>query len=271
MNTLDGTLRPVELEYNPGEFMRELNDPQVIGFCFRYSGLIDGFPTLATEKVILNATTGIARPTGSILSIAPIQLALRGMNNRNTFYRWAVFLERVALFSHIDFSLLNTRDNFNINGNTAGSLQRIKDFDFVFVNADILRYFSSINPDNLYVSLAVADFFIADDQMGSYQTLKFSPYPQHEATYDGNIIPPTAYYLAPSCPPMWREQFVYTISNALDPQKQLFITMGEIIDAYEKIGIKITAESAKNTFKAGGPEGLSKNLISKIKALLFSE
>lgn len=126
--------------------------------------------------------------------------------------------------------------------------------------------------------MAVADFFTNDDQMGTYQTLKFSPYSHHEAPTNENFAIPTAYYLAPSCPPMWREQLVYSvrtdnefIARSLDAKGQIFVTMGDIIDAYEEIGFKIGKESTKTYLKAGGSEGLTKSSISKMKDALFSK
>lgn len=280
MATLDGTLRPIELVYDSQVFFDALNrslpgpDEHLIGFCFRRF-TVDGFPSLVAEPVVLNPGRDSTRRL-QILSDLPDLLVFRGMNIRDSFYNWANPLDRAVLFSHIDFSQIS--NDVSIDGNRAGTLQRIRDFDLVFVNADILRYFHSLNTGNLYVSLAVADFFTSDDQMGSYQTLKFSPYSTHVAPTNENFAIPTAYYLAPSCPPMWREQLVHSeridngfTARALDTKSHIFITMGEIIDAYKEIGIKIGKESTKTYLKAGGSEGLTKSSISKMKDVLFSK
>lgn len=111
METLDGTLKPIELVFNSGDLITELDKisllhpgEHLIGLCFRrYPRSSMGFPKLVIEPVLLNPGRDGTRLI-QILDDSPIQLAFRGMNSRDSYYNWANPLDRAVLFSHIDFS-----------------------------------------------------------------------------------------------------------------------------------------------------------------------
>lgn len=281
MSTLRQTIDPLDIiedvRYPLDDLIEQLNQeppsPEMvtIGFSVRKSA---SEARLYFDKIFLNPAANYTSRS-NILQITPPPgdaLTINLNNNRRTFDFDNNRLDIAILEAHIDRVQVNPRIT---------QLPIIKDFNFVFINADILMYFQSLpsvppgGDRMLYVSSAVTNFFIDDTQMGAYRTLKFSPFPSVQ--FSDNIQNSTGYYFGPSCPPIWKEMHMDTIiisgqsagARGVGKDMRIPITLNDFLKAYKKAGINLGKATRTSVIKPGEVKGLTKEKIEAYRNLIL--
>lgn len=219
--------------------------PGIVGLCFRLGTDPAGNHLLHIDSVIWNGYDPI-QDTELVVEPQPIPVP-----GSSTLYDFSSD-ERVVL-SHYDFD-----DHVSVP-------PLIQEFDLVFVDKSTLMHYlgSSFNTNVLYVSRAVVYFFEAEGDWQNYRTLKFSPFPfpmTSVGVVNGDSV---AYYIAPSCPPVWRSEldivgilkFSQGFGRSIERNNefeyfQFSIKTKELYKAYEKVGINFSTPKSESQ-KAG--------------------
>lgn len=264
------SLSPIEVEYELADLLQLLDnsnsDEITIGLCMR-PDLDAATIGLNIDKLLFNRSTNTTITESTYVNrLSTLQ---RVPTVDRYTYNASNDLHKAILLAHVDFS--------RISQTTDEVLPIIPELRLAFINADVLRYYYRLpmplypgeTQRKLYITRAVSNFFTNTDKMGAYRTLKFSPLPRFlSASMDQEHIP-SAYYIGASCPPGWKEQYITTLMlskpNINSKNQSVDITMGDILSAYAKSGIKI-APSQPSFLKAGDWKDLTQEKIASIRA-----
>lgn len=154
----------------------------------------------------------------------------------------------------------------------------IEEFERVFVDKNTLMYYcnpNNFNSGNIYVSRAVTNFFEGDNNWKNYRTLKFAPHPFPVPAVRFDNQDSTAYYLAPSCPPIWKYMMALVGVKKFDKPSDKFdffqipIYSHELIAAFEKAGEKTTPVAPNNGIGIEGFRKFTSRTISRLKEMMF--
>ena len=264
------SLSPIEVEYELDDLLQLLDnsnsDEEVIGLCMLPAENTHTIG-LHIDKLLFNRSTNTTIPESTYVNRLSTLQSVPTVDRYT--YNASIDSHMAILIAHVDFS--------RISQITDEVLPIIPELRLAFINADVLRYYSRLpmplypgeTQRKLYVTRAVANFFVERDQMGAYRTLKFSPLPRFlSASMDQEHIP-SAYYIGPSCPPGWKEQYITTLvlskPDVNSKNQSVDITMGDILRGYEKAGIKIPP-SKPSFLKAGDWKNLTQEKIASIRA-----
>ncbi|MDX2072707.1 MAG: hypothetical protein SFV55_30005 [Haliscomenobacter sp.] len=262
------TLFPMDFEI-PRDTIRAAlgGDPNVVGLCFRSDmDTTDGYQ-LHIDRVIWNGHDPMIDTT---LVVEP-QPALSILDN-GTLYDFSA--DEKVIHSHYDHN------------DTVSEPPLIKEFMVVFVDKNILNHYISVNfaGDFLYASRAVVHFFEDPGVWQNYRTLKFSPYRYPETAIVVENADSVAYYIGPSCPPVWRSEVALvgvlkfsetgirafaSETSSFEPKGveyvQLPIRSKELFRAYKEIGIELPFLEKKP--KGTGLQGFKKLTIEQKKRM----
>jgi hypothetical protein len=265
-------LTRIEVEYSLDDLLQLVNtnvnsDEVVIGLCMLPDNNTNTIG-LHVDKILFNSSTSTTLRIQRV-QVNRLSTAQRVPTVDRFAYNASIESDMAILLAHVDFS--------RISQTTDEVLPIIPELELSFINADVLRYYSRLQMPlypgetqrKLYITRAVSNFFVGRDQMGAYRTLKFSPLPRFlSASMDQEHIP-SAYYIGASCPPGWKEQYIATLMlskpSANSKKQSVDITMGDILSAYEKSGIKFVP-SKPSFLKVGDWKNLTQEKIASIRA-----
>ncbi len=226
VNEATEVLYPLDMKwtFSDADIIYLKQRPHIAGFCFTPfalnrnrlelpARLIDAPPQINLFPLRVNITP---RFSVDVVTDSPLSSSGKYTYER-THYKYHNERDYRILFEHINIDGIPEDNNtpaaaLTHNYGRNGVFPLIPEFNYVFIDRRTFLYFLSINNKReLYLSRSVVNFFLGEDQMRSYRTLKFSPEPL--AKVIGVNFKPTAkqkflYSLGASCPPGWKNDEV---------------------------------------------------------------